>query len=350
MMNSDLSTKLKSLLLEEKSFVSSTSSISKNDAVVPIDSTENPIEGSTFNETSDTTLSLAEEMLETSISAQMKVEKKQRGEEQKRAKQATFGMKKGFLTKNTKTTNSTKDAIPHFHNERKKPLITELNSAENKSEQECSSTSSKANAESSIHLPEVQGRLSSHLESAQSEWASPAFLESLSKHPTLAKGWNDPKYLVALESMKTHPKETMEKLQSHEPEILQWLMEFAGVMGDHFLTLNEESSALAGEEAKKEEEPKKLMREIGPLEEKAMRAVKENIHIQQQRHEQLDNEVQQILSNDFIRSILLDPQMQQILQDCSNDGGNGKLRYYMEHDDFGPKLRVLMKAGLIKVA
>ena len=349
MMNSELSAKLKSLLLKEKS--SASTSISKNDAVVPIHSTGKPIERSTFNEEFAKTLSLAEEMMESSVSAQKSLEKKQRDEEQQRATQVTCGLKKGFLNKprKTKTASTTQNTI-HFRNERKKPLITELNSAENKSDMECSSTSKANNAVSTIYLPEVQGALSSHLESAQSKWASPAFLESLSKHPKLAKGWNDPKYLAALESMKTHPKETMEKLQSHEPEILQWLMEFIGVMGDHFLTLGEDVSDDVGNEVKKEEEPKILLREIGPLEEKAMRAVKDNVHIPQRHQEQLDNEVQQILSNDSMRSILLDPQMQQILQDCSNDRGNGKVRYYMEHDDFGPKLRVLMKAGLIKMA
>jgi len=38
------------------------------------------------------------------------------------------------------------------------------------------------------------------------------------------------------------------------------------------------------------------------------------------------------------------------MEECASDGGGAaKLRYYMMHDD-GPKLRVLMKAGLLKLA
>ena len=211
-----------------------------------------------------------------------------------------------------------------------------------------------------LYLPEVQDSLSSHLQSDQTKWASPSFLASLSQHPTLSKGWNDPRYMEALESMKTHPKETMEKLKADEPEILHWLMEFLSVMGDHFVMLGENDDTRTEEGKEKDEvlekEPKKLLREMDPLEEKAMRrsqkAQPTSDQKQQEKSNSMDDEeVTKILSNDALRSILLDPKMQQVMEECASDGGGaGKLRYYMMHDDFGPKLRVLMNAGLLKVA
>jgi hypothetical protein len=183
----------------------------------------------------------------------------------------------------------------------------------------------------------------------------------------LSKGWNDPRYLAALESMKTHPKETLEKLKSDEPEILHWLMEFLGVMGDHFVMLGEDKTAEGGKgedknvqlkKISKEEEPK--VREMGPLEEKAMRirmaqptpknAKPSDFH-QQHEKNSIDDEVTNILSNDALRSILLDPKIQQVMVECASDNvGAGKLQYYLRHDDFGPRLRELMKAGLLKLA
>jgi len=42
--------------------------------------------------------------------------------------------------------------------------------------------------------------------------------------------------------MQTNPKETLERLKQTSPEIVDWLMEFCGVMGEHFVKLGEDSS------------------------------------------------------------------------------------------------------------
>ena len=170
--------------------------------------------------------------------------------------------------------------------------------------------------------------------------------------------------------MKTHPQETMEKLKNDEPEILHWLMEFLGVMGDHFVTLGAgEENTEENEDSGKENNTKrkmmtktkaesKMIREIGPLEEKAMKARKEarSTFGSQMLHEEKttddDDEVAKILSNEALRSALLDPKMQQVMEELAHESGvgAGKLQYYMKHDDFGPKLRMLMEAGLLKMA
>jgi len=55
--------------------------------------------------------------------------------------------------------------------------------------------------------------------------------------------------------------------------------------------------------------------------------------------------------DDEVTKILLDPKIQQVMEECASDSvGAGKLQYYLRHGVFGPKLRELMKAGLLKLA
>lgn len=98
MLNSDLSARLKSLLLVDPS----SSKPQKNDThsqqrrkpLVEISSTQQHTKS---QETPGP--SLAEQMMATAASVQKSQKEEQRNEEQKSAKNATFGMKKGFLTK-----------------------------------------------------------------------------------------------------------------------------------------------------------------------------------------------------------------------------------------------------------
>eukprot|EP00574_Skeletonema_japonicum_P010761 CAMPEP_0201718416 /NCGR_PEP_ID=MMETSP0593-20130828/3942_1 /ASSEMBLY_ACC=CAM_ASM_000672 /TAXON_ID=267983 /ORGANISM="Skeletonema japonicum, Strain CCMP2506" /LENGTH=293 /DNA_ID=CAMNT_0048208709 /DNA_START=36 /DNA_END=914 /DNA_ORIENTATION=- len=291
----------------------------------------------------------------TAESAQKSLKEEQRNGEQKRAKNATFGMKKGFLQKNkAKKVQADTRSIAIQKQQQRNNLIVELDSNGNTaspnflSQDDCMPTSNNENSSTSssnpLYLPEVQDALSSHLQSDQSKWTSQTFLTSLSQHPMLSKGWNDPRYMAALESMKTHPKDTIEKLKADEPEILHWLMEFLGVMGDHFMMLGENDNGT--KEGKKNdkvlEENPKLLREMGPLEEKAMkRSQKTQPTTDQKQHKTIngmDDEVTKILSNDDLRSILLDPEMQQVMEECASVSvGVSKLQYYMRHDNFGPK-------------
>ena len=122
-------------------------------------------------------------------------------------------------------------------------------------------------------------------------------------------------------------------------------MEFCGVKGEHFTKLGSEGGGCGDNgKAKGSTSDDKKIREMGPLEKKALDKHKK---MQKENVFEIDSEVSSILANDELRSILLDPQMQQIMEECST--GN-KLRYYMSHEEYGPKLRKLMEVGLIQVA
>ena len=160
---------------------------------------------------------------------QRKSSKKQQSrQEQQRAKKSTFGMKKGFLNASKgakkggnakkKGGGSTSDAAK---TESKKgetdgSLIYELDGDGNMipSRQQANSNDQPGTSDNPLQLPDVQSAMLDHLQSNSSQWATPALLDSIARnHPKLARGMNDPRYMAALQSMQTHPKETLEMLQ-----------------------------------------------------------------------------------------------------------------------------------------
>ena len=243
-----------------------------------------------------------------------------------------------------------------------KDLIYELDSDGNMIPSSSNDTTKQPTNNNPLHLPEVQ----SHLQSNSDQWATPDLFDTITKHhPKLAQRMEDPRYMAALQAMQTNPKETLERLKQSSPEIVEFLMEFCGVMGEHFTKLGSEDGGDDGGETKASRNmaSDKKIREMGPLEKKALdrhkemqkENPKETKPNQQQQKQQranstmneTDSQVSSILANDELRSILLDPQMQQIMEECST---GSKLRYYMSHEEYGPKLRQLMEAGLIQVA
>ncbi|KAL3764473.1 hypothetical protein ACHAW5_000137 [Stephanodiscus triporus] len=239
-------------------------------------------------------------------------------------------------------------------------LIYELDNDGNMVPSQCSRQSSSTNINSPLHFSEVQVAMLSHLQSNSAQWATPDLLDTITKsHPKLARGMQDPRYTEALQSMQTRPKETMELLKRTSPEIVEWLMEFCGVMGEHFVRMGEERDGKDGGTNEGEKGVEAKVREMGILEKKALKR-HEQMQITKDEDSapdfrdaaanpsiEMDNQVSSILANDEIRSILLDPVMQKIMEECST--GN-RLRFYMTHEEFGPKLRRLMEVGLIRVA
>jgi hypothetical protein len=238
-------------------------------------------------------------------------------------------------------------------------LIYELDSNGNMIPSPCSSQQSPSNdINNPLHLPEVQSSIISHLQSNSAQWATSDLLDTITKsHPMLARGMHDPRYTAALQSMQTKPKETLELLKETSPDIVEWLMEFCSVMGEHFLRVGEERDGKEGGVNDGEKEGGAKVRELGPLEKKAlerhheMQIAKDDNSARDVRNpsnpsKEMDNQVSSILANEELRSILMDPVMQAIMEECST--GN-KLRYYMTHEEFGPKLRRLMDVGLIQL-
>jgi len=363
--------------------------------------------------------SLAEQMLADATEAKQKQQSKKTQKEQRQAKKSTFGMKKGFLNSsssnkkkagkrqgngsrvsgNSKLDSEEKKGDDAGQKQNESHLIYELDndgnmipSSSDKTQPSPSVATNNTENNNPLQLPEVQSAMLSHLQSNSSQWATPDLLDSLPKnHPKLAQGMNNPRYMKALQDMQTNPKETLERLKKSDPKIVEWLMEFCGVMGEHFCKLGEgqENGKKKGggsqaptDSATADDEK---VREMGPLEKKALRKHKKMQQTTKQKdaapkrtqkerqsydsstftdrpnnqqprqgehypssNDGMDDQVASILANEELRSILLDPKMQQIMEECG--GGGSKFRYYMSHKEHGPKLRKLMEAGLIRLA
>ena len=341
---------------------------------------------------------LTEQMLADAKIAKKEHQEEQSKKEQQRAKKSNFGMKKGFLnSKSSSGSKSKKDGTKTESNTvseqkkvekvicilivlyhmwfrvswvlylihsiilLKKELIYELDSDGNKVQPKATTSDNniKQNTDKNnpLHLPEVQSAMTSHLQTNSEQWATPDLLDSITQnHPKLAQGMQNPQYMAALSSMQTNPKETLERLKQTSPEIVDWLMELCGVMGEHFVKLGENGGNTKERKVASNSEgsngsglpslPSQKIREIGPLEKKALeKHQKESKDSHQPPKE--DEDVSAILGDEELHSILLDPKMQEVMRECSK--GN-KLNYYMSHPEYGAKLRRLVQAKLMQVA
>ncbi|KAL3802251.1 hypothetical protein HJC23_001795 [Cyclotella cryptica] len=305
------------------------------------------------------TLSLAEQMMEHANRAAQLKKHQEVSTREKCANKATFGVRKGFLNATSKPATKMSQQKSNCQTRQQKrqqknnhqddnDLIYELDQDGNMTpilRRTSSAHPQQSLSSSPLILPEAQHAIASHLQN-YTEWASPDLIESITKkHPKLARGLGNPKFTAVLQSMQENPKETLNKLKRDEPEVLEFIQEFCGVMGDHFVKLGEKQD-------------KTNIREMGPLEEKALRKHKTEtlqkkhqpspIHRSHDSDKAIDDQVSAILSNDDLRSILMDPKMQHIMEECSTI--EGKLQYYMRHEEYGPKLRRMMEAGLLKLA
>ena len=330
---------------------------------------------------------LAEQLLAEATLAKEMQQRQRTQQERKNATKATFGMKKGFLnsssttkqrvsnTKKVSGKNKGNAVAPSANQSAQVNLIHELDDEgdmiPSTSTNNSLSNTIKNNNDNPLHLPEVQSAMNLP---PSAQWATPDLLDSIThSHPNLARGLNDPRYTAALHDMQTKPKETLEVLQKTNPEIVAWLMEFCGLLGEHFSQMGEEldggTKTKDGDDTndgKRTKDNGSKVREMGLLETRAlekhrqMQSVKDDEPTQRRASgtddgvassspisKEMDDQVSTILANEELRSILMDPIIQNVMDECST--GN-KLRYYLAHDEFGPKLRLLLEAGLIQMA
>mmetsp|Transcript_2253 Transcript_2253/g.5295 ORF Transcript_2253/g.5295 Transcript_2253/m.5295 type:complete len:389 (-) Transcript_2253:81-1247(-) len=299
--------------------------------------------------------SLAEQMFLEGERAKQAREAEQTKREQTTAKNATFGLKKGFLNSSNKPKKRGKQksvnrkSCSRKNAEREKSrggeLVCEIDGEGNMASI-LSKGEARAAKENPLHLPEVQSSMAEMLKAQAPEWATPDLLETIARdHPKLAAGLGNPRYAAALQSMQTDPKGTLERLRQDSPAVLSWLQEFCGVMGEHFVKLGAKQGG--GEGNAEPARSSQNVREMGPLEEKAMRRNNRNESNAAAGNTSVDDQVSSILGDEELRSILLDPKMQSVMEECSQPG---KIRYYIGHEEIGPKLRKLMDAGLLRLA
>jgi hypothetical protein len=184
------------------------------------------------------------------------------------------------------------------------------------------------------------------------QWATPQLMQKINENPRLVAGMSNPLYMAALQEFQENPKKAMQKYNQNDQskEILRFLTEFCGVLGEHFTTL--------GELQKHQE----LKGTLGPLAREALKrhaastsslisvpSTTSNTRKGIESTLQHDKDVQRILSNPELTQLLMDPEMQQVIHESTTTNGREKFRYYMQHPNFAPKLQKLIKAGLLKI-
>ena len=312
-----------------------------------------------FNQMSSST----EQMMKDAIKAKKEKENQSIEKMKKQLKKTSFGMKKGFLNssinksqKSKKT--KTKPKVKSTHISHVPDIIYEVDGKGNIHPSKDGAQSiptirpkqSKSNiGESPLRFQEVQdamkdnSNLSNYISNHEQEWNTPDLMDQISNNKVLSSGMTNPKFTAALEAFKSNPKSTMKQFQNH-PDIIEFLNEFCLVMGNHFTELGEKKGG-----RKKDTD---IIESLGPLAAEALQREKEDkkkgetswdTNLSNDERSQLDT----IMADQELTSLLMDVDLQRIMSECATQAGC--MRMYMQHERYGPKLRKLIKAGLLKV-
>jgi len=352
--------------------------------------------------------SLMEEMMKQATKARVANEKMKNEMERKHAKSAsTFdGMKKGFLTSSTSTKKKkkintsfrkgflnntttsdarTKQGKNTTKEQQEDDEIFELDSMGNLIKSSPSTQKKKVDQaiptvrpsntmkKDPLIFEEIQDAMknapSFDINNASGSWATPDLMEKISKNPRLLAGLSNPKFAAALEALQKNPRMAMKKFQNH-PEIMDYLHEFCGVLGEHFTKLGEEQEKEKKTQTQQTTQKKKIeptsttsissrsKKNIGPIAEKVLKKHATNQTTRQQQVGGTNNannnmarkdkeKVDSILANRELVDLLMDAEFQNIMQECSVPG---RMQMYMQHPEHGPKLRKLLQAGLLQVS
>ncbi|KAH9499053.1 hypothetical protein Btru_005555 [Bulinus truncatus] len=154
------------------------------------------------------------------------------------------GMKKGFLFSSSPKTidapkesevKTTKSAAESESVKRIEPGIKEETEVKKDDIPYISPKTGKT--ESGLTLDEVQQAMSETKGLLDNQdWINDGLLSKLEKNEFLLKRFADPHFMKALQEFQTNPQAAMEKYKSNK-EVERFLMEFCGLLGDHFSNL-----------------------------------------------------------------------------------------------------------------
>ncbi|CAB1112864.1 unnamed protein product [Ectocarpus sp. CCAP 1310/34] len=312
--------------------------------------------------------SLMEQMMAEAMAAKEVKSQEQRLEQSRDAKQ-TFGggLKKGFLSRPAPTTavssaapnklnggrrrqrgkDSTSGAPPPAEVKRSIPVITGRKASSGGLEFDVSAEASSTTSDSLL-LPEVQEAMkhsaSNPLGGASGggggqEWLTPELLQKISEKPLLAAMLTDPRFSKAMQLMPTSPKDALGMFES-STEARESFIELMSLLSKHFTAMGE----AADEKAAAEEADRKRVAD-GPLAQEALRRAAEGVGVAATPATAEETAtVERVLQQPELRELLMDPGMQRVLQECGNPQ---ELARYIRHPEFGPKLQLMAKAGLI---
>ncbi|KAI0210987.1 hypothetical protein LSAT2_004218 [Lamellibrachia satsuma] len=166
-----------------------------------------------------------------------KQENKHQAERQHTHSDTFCGFKKGFLLPKTNADKSTTKEV--------KSSNSKLRESTNISEPDIPfiKPKSQSSKDSQYSIPEVQQAMdASRAFLENKEWVTDDLLQKIQSNDVLAKKLTNPGFAQALNEFQANPQAAMAKY-GNNPEMQAFLMEFCGLLGDHFTKLGDMQSA-----------------------------------------------------------------------------------------------------------
>lgn len=309
--------------------------------------------------------SLMEQMMAEAMAAKEEKAQEQRQEQLRNTKQSFGGgLKKGFLSQravpaassaarkskkggrirkeeqSSTTSEGTSSAVQDSI-----PVITGKAAPSGRLEFD---VSAEASSNPGLVLPEVQEAMKPSAADrvggaggagGGQDWLTPELLDEISKKPRLSAMLTDPRFAKAMQLMSTSPQDALAMFASN-PEARDSFTELMSLLSKHFTAIGE----AADKKAAAEEADRKRVAE-GPLAQEALRRAEAGVGVASTPATAEEAAtVEKVLQQPELRELLTDPGMQRVLQEC---GDSQALARYMRHPDFGPKLQLMARAGLI---
>lgn len=309
--------------------------------------------------------SLMEQMMSESMAArQEKAEEKRQQGRERTKKSFGGGLKQGFLSgspaskrktsaanEKSATSGTKRTDAPAQQAMRSMPVVGGQKASSGGLEFDISADVSASDA--GFVIPEVQQAMKQSASplgggsqpagssgKTGTEWLTPQLLDKICEKPRLAAMLTDPRFGKAMQLMSTSPKEAMALFASN-PEARDIFSELTALLAEHFTSMGEAEDARAS----RNEADRQRVAE-GPLAQEAIRRAAMGVGVAAKKLASKEEQasVEKVLEHPELRALLVDPEMQRVLQECGEPSG---LARYMRHPEYGPKLQVMARAGLV---
>lgn len=210
--------------------------------------------------------SLLELMMEAQKAAMKEKEKEKAVVQAKETKKSFSGFKKGFFGGKTNSKTEAERAPSSSSGKAKSEEILEVKASQHHS---LKKTTAPVFDDVQTAMKEDANEKISSMLTQNKEWLTNDLMSQFQANGVLAKGFQNPKCVAAMQLLQSNPQEALERFK-HDEEVSLFLKEFGRVMGDHFMSLAEQKQ-------QKEEEQKpasSVIQEIGPLQAQALKNAK----------------------------------------------------------------------------
>lgn len=324
--------------------------------------------------TSDEAPTMLEIMMKEQAEALKQKEKEKEATVKKEQKTFGGGFKKGFFGSNS-ISHSNKEPVPSSLSTKKKTTdsLVHIGTTNSGSKATICNTSNTSNNSISSDIPlvrkteDVTTRPSSLVleevheamkdsthpmvnKLQQGDWMTPDLMEQFKHNPIIAHGMASPKCVAAMQLLQSNPTEAKNKFKN-DVEVSTFLAEFGRIMATHFEKLggSETSAANAAAPVQSSQSTSKIA-EIGPLQAEALsraKTMEKRETTTSNTQETEDKRVQEVLADEELRSMLMDPELQRIIQECNSPV---LLRKHMQNPVIAYKIKKLCSSGLLGIA